>query len=83
MVDKTVSFCGYVECTVPHEGILKLGEKYTVVDETENGYTLYEVEPPKPFTTFHKNRFKVLNEKNYELLSSLETESLIDELDGQ
>jgi len=76
MVDKTVSFCGYVECVVPHDGLLKKGEVYTVMNETEDGYVLWEVEPPSPFTSFHKNRFKVLDTKNERLITAIEIDWL-------
>lgn len=54
----------YVVCRVPSSGLLELGKKYTIATETEHGYKLFEVDPPKPFTSFHKNRFDLLQEKN-------------------
>lgn len=66
MSNKVKSYT-YVLCNVGSQGFIEKGKKYTVLTETENGYVLFEVSPPRPYTSFHKNRFEVLNETNDEL----------------
>lgn len=57
----------YVLCKVESPGYLEKGKKYTVLTETDEGYVLFEIKPPSPYTSFHKNRFEVLNEINEDL----------------
>lgn len=57
----------YLLCNVGSPGYLEKGKKYTVLTETEDGYVLFEIKPPSPYTSFHKNRFEVLNEINEDL----------------
>lgn len=49
-----------VICTkADEEGILVQGNKYTVYNITEmENIQLFELDPPKPYTTFDKDRFE-------------------------
>lgn len=46
-----------VECIVGHPGVIEQGAYYTVRD-IRTGLFLYEVDPPPPYTSFLKERFK-------------------------
>lgn len=46
-----------VECIKGHPGVIEEGQYYTIRD-IKNGVCLYEVEPPHPYTSFLKERFK-------------------------
>lgn len=46
-----------VECIVGHPGVIEQGQYYTIRD-IKNGVLLHEVEPPLPYTSFLKDRFK-------------------------
>jgi hypothetical protein len=52
-----------VICIIGHPGVLIKGEIYTVSEITKQGNVrLEEVEPPKPHTSFKKNRFIEIQE---------------------
>jgi len=50
-----------VECIVGHPGVIEQGQYYTIRD-IKNGIFLYEVEPPHPYTSFMKERFREVQE---------------------
>jgi len=47
-----------VECIKGHPGILEEGAYYTLSEVKNNGVLLFEVSPPSPYNSFHKDRFK-------------------------
>lgn len=69
-----------VECVKGHPGVIEEGQYYTIRD-IKNGVFLYEVEPPSPYTSFLKERFRevqgpeALEEFIMELLCNLEIEN--------
>lgn len=50
-----------VECVKGYPGIIEEGQYYTIRD-IQKGVMLYEVEPPHPYTSFLKERFKEVQE---------------------
>lgn len=68
-----------VECIKGHPGIIEEGQYYTVRD-INKGVCLYEVQPPHPYTSFLKERFRevqepeALEEFMMELLSDCDCE---------
>jgi hypothetical protein len=69
------------KCIIGHDGVLDQGAFYTICDITKNGnIKLYEVDPPEPFTSFNKDRFKLYTEEEVFGPFEFEDENIPEEL---
>lgn len=68
-----------VECMKGHPGILEEGKLYSVLGYTKEGnYHLYEAQVPEGYTSFNKDRFRVVETKIFEF-----EEEFSNEYEGQ
>lgn len=69
-----------VVCIKGHPGVLEEGAYYTVAEDRGRGVLLFEAQPPSPYTSFYKDRFKEVQSPDE--IPEILSEALLDTIEN-